>query len=53
MTSIMPDDDIKYLREKLEKETNLHERKKIERQIELLEDAVVIYKLTRKESEIL
>lgn len=40
-------EDIEYFKKKLEETTDLVERDKLTKQIELLEDAVTIYRLTR------
>ena len=40
------DEDIQYLKEKLVITTDKHSKQKLEKQIALLEDAIVIYCLT-------
>jgi hypothetical protein len=45
------DNDVEYFKTKLVETTNLDERKKIQRIIEFLQDAVVIYKLSKRDAE--
>lgn len=44
ITARLPDLDLEYLREKLKSEQNLLVQERIRKQIELLEDAIVIYR---------
>jgi hypothetical protein len=44
-------EDIEHFKKKLEETTDPIERNKLVKQIELLEDAVAIYRLTRPEEE--